>query len=238
VTPGESSARVRDRVLAARARQLARLKRWDLDCNAEMPASVMRECCRLDDAGESLLAKLVEERGSLSARSIDRLLKVARTIADLIGHEDITHGDLVEAAGFRAVDPSTELSIPAVGGGPKMFAIPRWPVVQHAPARSAAAAPQLADSDTDVSAASVTPPSMSADPPASPVSAEPPPSPTSAQPPPSPTGAESPPSPTSAQSPLSPTSAELPPSRASAVPSPPSINTESPPTFRNAGVPS
>jgi magnesium chelatase family protein len=219
VTPGESSARVRDRVLAARARQLARLKRWDLDCNAEMPASVMRECCRLDDAGESLLAKLVEERGSLSARSIDRLLKVARTIADLIGHEDITHGDLVEAAGFRAVDPSTELSIPAVGGGPKMFAIPRWPVVQHAPARSTSTAPQLADSDTDVSATSV-PPSMSADAPASPVSAEPP------------------PSPTSAESPLSPTSAELPPSPASAVPSPPSINTESPPTFRNAGVPS
>jgi magnesium chelatase family protein len=126
ITPGESSARMRERVLAARDRQAARLKQWDISCNAEMPASVMRECCRLDDASEQLLAKLVDERKSLSARSIDRLLKVARTIADLLGRANIEHDDLVEAASFRAVDPRTELAIPVVIDVPKLFAIPRW----------------------------------------------------------------------------------------------------------------
>jgi magnesium chelatase family protein len=127
--PGESSARMRERVLVARERQAARLEPWGIACNAEMPASVMRQCCRLDDASERLLARLVDERKSLSARSIDRLLKVARTIADLLGHTNIEHGDLVEAASFRAVDPRTELAAPAM---PTLFAIPRWTAVPDA----------------------------------------------------------------------------------------------------------
>jgi magnesium chelatase family protein len=146
VTPGESSARMRERVLAARERQAARLKRWDIACNAEMPASVMRECCRLDDASERLLARLVDERKSLSARSIDRLLKVARTIADLIGRADIEHDDLVEAASFRAVDPRTELATPVAIDVPKLFAIPRWtaaPVADPAPPPDDASEPTL-----------------------------------------------------------------------------------------------
>jgi magnesium chelatase family protein len=163
VTPGESSARVRERVLAARDRQLARLRRWDLGCNAEMPAAVMRECCRLDDAGERLLAKLVEERKSLSARSIDRLLKVARTIADLLGHEDIERDDLVEASSFRAVDPSTELAVPVIADAPKQVSIPRWPVAVHAPSTSVLT-PAAPPPDAPAPASEPSPPPPDAEP--------------------------------------------------------------------------
>jgi magnesium chelatase family protein len=185
ITPGESSARVRDRVLAARDRQHARLKRWDIDCNGEMPAAVMRECCRLDEAGERLLAKLVEERKSLSARSIDRLLKVARTIADLLGHDEIDRDDLLEAATFRAVDPSTELAAPLVVDAPKLFAIPRWPIVQHTP--NAAALPAIGGSPTADAASPTTPTCAEA---THAISAEPvprPPDPSGAEPAPFPT---------------------------------------------------
>jgi magnesium chelatase family protein len=103
--PAEPSAKVRERVEVARDRQRARLAMWGLRCNAEMTTSIMRATCKLDDIGERTLADLVDRRRSLSARSIDRLLKVARTIADLLGQEDIDAGCLNEAAAFRAVDP-------------------------------------------------------------------------------------------------------------------------------------
>ena len=110
--PAEASAVIRERVALARERQRARLARWDLACNAEMPAAVLRTCCPLSDACERELVELVEERRSLSARSIDRILKVARTLADLDGHEAISPDDLREAARYRAVDPVTELAGP------------------------------------------------------------------------------------------------------------------------------
>jgi magnesium chelatase family protein len=106
--PGESSARIRERVEAARERQHARLAPYELACNAEMPSPVLRECCRLTTACERELEKLVAERKSLSARSIDRILKVARTIADLDNRADLIPYDLVEAAMYRALDPVTE----------------------------------------------------------------------------------------------------------------------------------
>jgi magnesium chelatase family protein len=111
-TPAECSAAMRARVSAARERQRARLARWELSCNAEMPSPVLRECCRLSDACERTLVHLVEQRKSLSARSIDRILKVARTLADLDGHDDISPGDLAQAAQYRAIDPVTELADP------------------------------------------------------------------------------------------------------------------------------
>jgi magnesium chelatase family protein len=107
--PGVPSAKIREHVTAARERQQARLAPFELACNAEMPAPVLRACCRLTAACERELEQLVHERKSLSARSIDRILKVARTIADLDDRADLRPHDLREAAMYRALDPVTEL---------------------------------------------------------------------------------------------------------------------------------
>jgi magnesium chelatase family protein len=113
-TPSESSATIRERVMLARERQHARLERWGLRCNAEMTSKVLREACPLDDACERYLAELVEHRRSMSARSIDRLIKVARTIADLESKEAIDPGCLDVAANFRAVDPTADIFVAPV----------------------------------------------------------------------------------------------------------------------------
>jgi magnesium chelatase family protein len=99
--PSESSAEIRTRVIAARERQHARLSRFGMRCNAEMTSAVLRATCPLDDACERVLAELVEQRRALSARSIDRVIKVARTVADLLGQPTIDRGCLLEAAAFR-----------------------------------------------------------------------------------------------------------------------------------------
>ncbi|HEY1556551.1 MAG TPA: YifB family Mg chelatase-like AAA ATPase [Kofleriaceae bacterium] len=128
---GESSAAMRERVVAARDRQRARLERHGIHCNAEMSARVLRATCPLDAACERVLAELVEQRRTLTARGIDRLIRVARTIADLLGQDAIDAGCVDEAAAFRAVDPLAD-SIP-------------YTEVGHEPARKddlqAAAAP-------------------------------------------------------------------------------------------------
>lgn len=110
--PGEPSSRMRDRVREARARAEHRLAPWGIACNAEMTTTVLRATCKLTDACEHTLGALVAERRSLSARTIDRMLKVARTLADLEGAASISPDHLREAAGFRAVDPITELDDP------------------------------------------------------------------------------------------------------------------------------
>jgi magnesium chelatase family protein len=104
-TPAESSASVRERVLAARARQRARLAPWRVATNAEMGPAATRATCALSTAAEDHLARIVSARRSLSARTIDRLIKVARTIADLAGADRIERPHLAEAAGYRAFDP-------------------------------------------------------------------------------------------------------------------------------------
>ena len=82
--PGESPRRrSASASIAARERQRARLAPWGVRCNAEMTPSVLRESCPLDAIASDKLADLVEERERITARSIDRLIKVARTIADL-----------------------------------------------------------------------------------------------------------------------------------------------------------
>jgi magnesium chelatase family protein len=113
--PAESSAAIRARVVAARERQHARLRRWNLHCNAEMTSAALRATCRLDDACERVLAEIVEDRRSFTARSVDRLLKVARTIADLLGEDEIDAGSLREAAAYRDVDPVADL-LPQLAG--------------------------------------------------------------------------------------------------------------------------
>ena len=110
---GESSAAIRERVVAARDRQQHRLARFGARCNAEMSNRVQRATCKLDAACERTLEDLVASRPSLTARSITRLIRVARTIADLLDQDQIDAGCLLEAAAFRDVDRASEI-LPAV----------------------------------------------------------------------------------------------------------------------------
>jgi magnesium chelatase family protein len=98
------SASIRDRVLQARAIQAERFKDLpDVYSNAQMPSHSVREVCQLSDAGITLL-KTAMERLQLSARAYDRILKVARTAADLAGSPDIRIEDLAEAIHYRSLD--------------------------------------------------------------------------------------------------------------------------------------
>lgn len=102
-SPAEPSADVRARVEAARQRQHARL--GNSGSNAAMPAKMLREHCPLDDRGRALVAAAVT-RLQLSARAHDRILRVARTIADLAGSERFAAEHLAEAIGYRSLDRS------------------------------------------------------------------------------------------------------------------------------------
>jgi magnesium chelatase family protein len=93
---GEASAPVRERVADARGRALARQS----VPNAGLSAADTDHHCRVDDAGSALLAAAVERLG-LSARALPRLLKLARTIADLGQSEAIAAGHVAEAIGYR-----------------------------------------------------------------------------------------------------------------------------------------
>jgi len=95
---GVTSAEIRQRVLEARARQHARGH-----VNAVIPAGRLREACPLDAAGERTLEMAVR-RMALSARAHDRILKVARTIADLAGQEQIQAKHVAEAVQYRSLD--------------------------------------------------------------------------------------------------------------------------------------
>ncbi len=110
----ETSAAIRARVVAARDRQRARLGAFGLHCNAEMTSSIMRATCPLDAAGERMLEDIVEKRCTLTARSIDRLIKVARTIADLDDADTIAPEHLEGAAKYRASDPLADPILDAV----------------------------------------------------------------------------------------------------------------------------
>ena len=99
-TPGESSASIRARVVAARARQTARFGETGPACNAGMGQEELRTCCGLDPAGQAIMKGAYEHMG-LTARSYDRILRVARTIADLDGAEDIAPEHLAEAIQYR-----------------------------------------------------------------------------------------------------------------------------------------
>jgi magnesium chelatase family protein len=100
---GEPSSAVRDRVGRARARQGARLAGTGLTVNARLSGRLMRRHCQIDAASSRLLEKAAE-RLALSARAHDRVLKVARTIADLDGREAIEGRDVAEALQFRMAE--------------------------------------------------------------------------------------------------------------------------------------
>jgi len=100
VEPGESSAAVRARVAGARARQSARYEADRVRTNAELTARLMPTYAQPNPAGLRVLSKAVSRLG-LSARGYDRIRKVARTIADLAGHDDIGADEVAEALQFR-----------------------------------------------------------------------------------------------------------------------------------------
>jgi len=97
---GESSEVVRERVEAARERQRRRLGGGGLTSNADMGPAEVRRFCRVDEAGRGLLRAAMQQL-HMSARAYHRILKVARTIADLAGSEEIQTRHLAEAIQYR-----------------------------------------------------------------------------------------------------------------------------------------
>lgn len=102
--PGEPSAAIRERVIKARQVQEARFKNvHGVYCNAQMSERMIHEYAEPDEAGINLL-RMAMERLKLSARAYNRILKVARTIADLEGTPHVQSHHLAEAIGYRNLD--------------------------------------------------------------------------------------------------------------------------------------
>jgi len=101
---GESSTDIRKRVVKAREKQTQRFFGMDgVYCNAQMSTRMVRKVCKLDDQSSAMLKKAITSLG-LSARAYDRILKVARTIADLDASEDIRQHHIAEAIQYRSLD--------------------------------------------------------------------------------------------------------------------------------------
>ncbi|NEP19549.1 MAG: ATP-binding protein, partial [Leptolyngbya sp. SIO4C1] len=102
--PGEDSETVRQRVQAARACAQQRFAgEPGLQCNADMQSRHIRQWCSLDEATQTLLEGAVRKLG-LSARATDRILKVARTVADLAAVEALQLPHVAEAIQYRTID--------------------------------------------------------------------------------------------------------------------------------------
>jgi len=101
---GETSAQIRERVVTARRRQQERFAgKRNVTCNARMGTRELKAFCALDEATLELLKMAMNEL-KLSARAYDRILKVARTIADLAGSERISSDHISEAIQYRSLD--------------------------------------------------------------------------------------------------------------------------------------
>jgi magnesium chelatase family protein len=102
--PGEPSAAVAERVRQARARQEARARETGIPAtaNAELEGAALRACAAPDREGQGLLEAAIRKQG-LTARGYDRVLRVARTIADLEGVADVAGGHVAEALHFRTL---------------------------------------------------------------------------------------------------------------------------------------
>ena len=101
--PTETSKDIAARVVLAREIQAQRFVGMNIYSNAQMPGRMVQEVCRIDPAGQILVKKAMEKL-QLSARAYDRILKVARTAADLAGSEKILIEHLAEAIHFRSLD--------------------------------------------------------------------------------------------------------------------------------------
>ncbi|MGB0881357.1 MAG: YifB family Mg chelatase-like AAA ATPase [Vicingaceae bacterium] len=101
---GESSNTIRERVIVARKVQEIRFEKNNgVHCNAQISSKTLKEICEIDQSGRDLLKKAMDRLG-LSARAYDRILKVARTIADLEGEENIQTNHIAEAIQYRSLD--------------------------------------------------------------------------------------------------------------------------------------
>ena len=104
IKPQENSAMIRERVIKARDIQEQRYKdNPGIYCNAQISSKMLKEICVIDKVGQNLL-KAAMEKLNLSARAYDRILKVARTIADLAGSPEIKPEHLAEAIQYRSLD--------------------------------------------------------------------------------------------------------------------------------------
>lgn len=104
VREGEKSEIIRKRVVAARKIQEERFKEYPcIHCNAQMTTKLQRKFCQVPAEGQAILRNAMEKLG-LSARAYDRILKVARTIADLEGSPEIRTEHLAEAIHYRSLD--------------------------------------------------------------------------------------------------------------------------------------
>ena len=101
--PAESSAAIAARVLKAREIQKARFADEGIFCNASMNNRQIEKFCPLSEECKALLERIIERMG-LSARACSRIIKLARTIADLAGVPDILPSHLSEAASYRFLD--------------------------------------------------------------------------------------------------------------------------------------
>ncbi len=99
----ESSAQIRERVQAAREIQNRRFKGTGISCNAEITPDILSEVCKMTDKATATLKNVFEKMG-LSARAYDRILKVARTIADMSGSDVIDKAHIAQAVQFRSLD--------------------------------------------------------------------------------------------------------------------------------------
>lgn len=105
-SPGESSAVIRERVLRVRALQAKRYADTPgIRCNADLPSGRLQELCPLEPAAEVVLRSAMNEL-ALTARAYTRILRVARTIADMAGSDIIARAHLFEAIQYRALDRS------------------------------------------------------------------------------------------------------------------------------------
>lgn len=99
----EKSKDIRQRVVEARQIQAERFKEENIHCNAQMSTRLTRDTCTLDATSQSLLNNAMKKLG-LSARAYERIIRVARTIADLSKHSSIETEHIAEAIQFRSLD--------------------------------------------------------------------------------------------------------------------------------------
>lgn len=100
---GETSSSIKERVNHAREMQLERYKNQKILCNAQLTPSMIKKYCRINEDGRKILRGAFEHLG-LSARAYNRVLKIARTIADLEGLKEISCDNISEAIQYRSMD--------------------------------------------------------------------------------------------------------------------------------------
>lgn len=99
----ETSKEIKERVDKARKIQLERYQKLGIFCNAELNSNLLNEFCKLDNKSKSIMEKAFEKYG-LSARAYDKILKIARTIADLENSKEIQYRHIAEAIQYRTLD--------------------------------------------------------------------------------------------------------------------------------------